>query len=381
MNINFLKQNRFLRFTGIVTVIMFGILSVLGSGGGDDDGGNGDTGIGLLPSYNYNINSTAAYDDNNQQSDGLTVTIVDTPSNIVLRIDPHPVVGTFSCNTNTGDCGLAGINTGTFLDVYDENTTLFVGNLHIQVLDQVTYGVSGLPVIGRIQIESVAAPDGLGEGFIQIEMTTCMTGAGVNIYDNGELVGCFTWDQFEQLLDTSGDAVEQLASFGYQIFNFLFEQVHFVTEVFGIIDDFAVDLEQNGTISEMCDAFSAYGLSPPPGGWLDQGIRTLSWSDVNIDGNVGPGDSFFAQLEDCWFYPDPILNGSPWFYGYVESVDQNRGVITAIGFTSVTPPNPGGFIGSIGIVETEESITIPGTTEITSEIGVNGGFSILFTEP
>lgn len=378
MKKDLLKHNRFLRFTGVTVIILFGILTTLGSGGGGDDGDSG-TSIGLLGTYAFYIDR--GYDNSGTQSNGITVTISDTSSDHTLRVDPHPIVGSFSCNTNSGECGLARIDTGTFLDVYDENATLFVGDLHIQILDQVIYGVSGLPVIGRIQVESVAAPDGLGEGFIQFEITTCATGAGVNIYDNGDLVDCYTWDQFEQLLDTSGDPVEQLASFGNQVINFLFEQVHFVTEVFGFIDDYAVDLEQNGTISEMCDAFSAYGLSPPPGGFLDQGIRYLMWSDVNTDGNVGPGDSFFAQLEDCWIYPDKILNGSPSFYGYVENIDQSRDVITAIGFTSVTPPNPGGFFGSIGIEETEESTTTPGTTEITNAIQVEGGFSILFTEP
>jgi hypothetical protein len=375
------KHNQFLRFTGLTVVILFGILTTFGSGGGGDNEGGG-TSIGLLGTYNFNLNR--GYDSSGVLSDGIFVTISDTPSNITLRVDPHPVVGSFNCDTNTGECNLARLNTGTFLDVYDENATIFVGDLHIQILDQVIYGVSGLPVIGRIQIESVAAPDGLGEGFIQIEMTSCATGAGVNLYDNGALVDCYTWDQFEQLLDTSLDPIEQLASFGYQVIHFLFEQVDFVTQIFGYIDDYDVDLEQAGTISEMCDAFSAAGLTAPSG-VVDQGLRSLSWIDSNSNGTLGPGDSFTGSLDECWVNDptdtvDQLLNGLGDFIGYIENIDQNREVITAIGFTSVSPPTPGGvFFTGFTIGETEE--TSPGNAEITNVVGLEGGFSILFTEP
>ncbi|MGD8569005.1 MAG: hypothetical protein PVJ39_13035 [Gammaproteobacteria bacterium] len=265
-----------------------------------------------------------------------------------------------------------------------------MGDLHIQILDQVIIGVSGLPVLGRIQIESVAAPDGLGEGFIVVEPATCTTGAGVNITDNGASLGCYTWDEFDQLLDASTNTVEQLAAFGFQVLDFLFGQVDYVTEVLGLIDEHAADLEQAASIQEMCDAFSDAGLTAPAniaGRTVpDQGIRSLSWVDTNSNGSLGPGDSFTGTLNECWFN-DPtdvaeLLNGTANFLGYVENVDQNREVITAIGFTSVTPPppDPGGvFYTDFTISETEEAS--PGTAEINNVIGLEGGISIMFTEP
>lgn len=381
MNKDMNNHNRFLRITGIAAAFIFGILSVLGSGGGgDDEGAGGSTDISLLPTYDFNINRGYI---GGEQSDGITVTVSSIPASI--RIDPHPVTGTFSCDPATEMCALHTIDIGTVLDLFDASTPPVVGNVSITIPEQVIIGISGEPVIGTIRITQVPGGD-----FIEIEMASCPSGAGVNISFNGVPVlpvSCFNWDEFEQLFDTSEDPVLLAAVFGFQVIDFLFEQVNFVTEVFGFIDDFAIDLQENGTISEMCDAFSAAGLLKPDEVVADQGMRSLSWTDVNTDGNVGPGDSFLGSLEECWINDptdsvDQLLNGLADFSGYVENVDQNRGVITALGFTSVSPPNQGGvfFTGFI-IDETEESTTAPGTAEITSSIGVEGGFSILFNEP
>jgi len=377
----------FIRYLGLLTVLIFGVISILGTSGSDDDGGNGDTSIGLLSTYDYNIGR--GIDANGNESNGITVSVPVNSSTLSLRVDPHPVVGTFQCDPATEECGLARINPGTFLDVFDETTPLSVGDLQIQITEQVIIGVSGLPVIGRIQIESVAAPDGLGEGFIIIEMGSCMGGAGVNIYHNDTMVRCYTWNDFEQLFDTSTDPVEQLAAFGYQVIEFLFGQVEFITSILGAIDENAALLQQAGTIDEMCDAFSAAGLTAPTnitGRTVpDQGMRTLSWIDANSNNVLGPGDDFVGTLNECWFNDptdnvDELLNGSGSFRGYVENIDMNREVITALGFTSVMPPAPGGvFYTDFTISETEEAT--PGTAEITSVIGLGGGISIMFTEP
>jgi hypothetical protein len=376
MNTDIKNHNRFIRFTGITAVIVFGILSVLGSGGGgDDEGGGGSTDIGLLPSYAFNINTTAAYDGANQPSDGITVSVSSIGAD--LQIVPA-VTGIFSCDPATEICGLHSIDTGSLINLFDASSPdPLVGNLSITIAEEVIIGVSGLPVIGRIHITLVPGTD-----FIDIEMASCVSGAGVNISYNGDPVSpisCFTWEEFEQLFDTSEEPVLIAAVFGFQVIDFLFEQVDFVTEVFGFIGDYAVDLQENGTISESCDAFSLASLVPPSG-VADQGIRSLSWSDVNADSSVGPGDSFLGSLEDCWISPDQLLNGLADFTGYVENVDQNRGVITAIGFTSDQAPSTGGvFFNGFSIAETE--VLSPPNAEITNVIGVEGGFSILFTEP
>jgi len=380
------SNNIFIRYLGLTAVIIFSVISVLGTGGGGD-GDAGDTSVDLLPTYDFNI--SRGIDSSGDVSNGITVSVPQNGSTAFLRVDPNPVVGTFQCDTVSGECGLATIDSGTFLDVFDETTTLVVGNLRIQILDQVIIGISGLPVIGRIQIESVAAPDGLGAGFITVEMATCTGGAGVNIYQDTVLIGCFTWNDFEQLFDTSTNPAEQLAAFGFQVVEFLFEQVDFVTEILGLIDENATDLQQAGSIEEMCDAFSTAGLTAPTniiGRTVpDQGMRSLSWIDSNSDSNLGPGDGFVGTLNQCWFNDptddvDELLNGVGNFLGYVENIDQNREVITALGFTSVTPPTPGGvFYTDFTISETEE--TTPGTAEITDVIGLEGGVSIMFTEP
>ena len=373
MNTEKNRCNRFLSITGLTAVILFGILSVLGSGGGgDDEGGGGSIDVGLLPSYNFNINTTAAYDSAGQPSNGITVSVSSIAAN--MQVIPA-LTGTFSCDPATEICGLHTIDSGSVINLTVSSGTL-AGNFNITIAEEIIIGVIGVPVIGTIRITQPSSED-----FIDIVMTTCPTGAGVNIYSNGVLIGCFTWDEFEQLFE-SEDPVLIAAVFGFQVIDFLFQQVDFVTEVFGFIGNEAVALQDAGFISEPCDAFSSAGLVPPtvPTVVADQGSRTLYWYDVNTNGSVGPGDNYEGLLENCWIAPDQLLNNSVEFNGYVENVDENRGVITAIGFTSDLAPNPGGvFFNGFTISETE--VLTPPNAEITNVIGVGGGFSILFTEP
>jgi hypothetical protein len=375
MNTEKNRHTRFLSITGLTTVILFGILSVLGSGGGgDDEGGGGSIDVGLLPTYNFNINTTAAYNSAGQPSNGITVSVSTIDAN--MQVIPA-LTGTFSCDPATELCGLHSIDSGSAINLIASSGTL-VGNFSITIAEEVIIGVSGEPVIGTIRIKQPPSEDS-----IDIVMATCPTGAGVNISYNGIPYpdpdnSCFTWEQFEQQFD-SGDPVLIAAVLGFQVIDFLFEQVNFVTEVFGFIGNEAVALQDAGFISEPCDAFSSAGLVPPTD-VPDQGSRTLYWYDVNTNGSVGPGDSFEGSLDNCWISPDQLLNNSVEFNGYVENVDENRGVITAIGFTSDSPPNPGGvFFNGFSIAETE--VLSPPNAEITNVIGVEGGFSILFTEP
>ena len=377
MNTEKNRHARFLSITGLTAVILFGILSVLGSGGGGgDEGGGGGISVGLLPLYDFNISRGYDYSG---ESNGLTVTVSSIPA--AVRVDPHPLTGTFSCDTSTNMCVPSAINTGTVIDLYDASVPPVVGNLSITVPVQLILGGSGNPDSGTIRITLVPSDP---VEFIELQITSCTGGAGVNISYNGIPYpdaenSCVTWGVFEQLIDTE-DLVSITAVFGYQVIDFLLEQMHFTTEVLGIIDDYAADLEEYGGIFESCDSFSAAGFNAPSEVSSDPGMRQLYWSDVSMDGNLGPGDSFYADLYDCWISPDQLLNGYVEFTGYVENIDQTRGVITALGFTSVTPPNPGGvFLPFFSYSETEE--TTPGTMEITNVIGVEGGFSILFNEP
>jgi hypothetical protein len=374
----------FQRFTVLMAIVAAGIITIVGSNGGGGGGGDGDTGSELLATYDISIER--GVDGSGTATDGITVTFDGGAASV--RVDPNPLLGQYMCDQTTEICELSRINPGTFLYVYDESTPQIVGDLVIQITAQVIIGdsggMSGIPIIGTIQVQSVAAPAGLDAGFIDVEMATCPGGPGVNIYDNTTLLGCYTWDTFEDLFDTSAVPAEQLASFGFQAISFLFEQVDNVTEVLHLIDQYEDDLEGGVAITEMCDAFSNAGLAAPVG-TPDQGMRVLSWIDDNPDGQLGPGDDFEGTITECWVNDpsddiDEILDGTGNFYNYVENVDQFREVITAIGFTAVAPPNPGGVTYSgFTISETEE--TSPGTAEITNVIGLTGGVSVLFTEP
>jgi hypothetical protein len=370
--------NVFTRFAVLVAIFAAGIVTIVGSNGGG--GGDGDAGAELLGVYDISIDR--GVDGSGDQTDGITVTFDGGTASV--RVDPNPVLGQYMCDQTTEICelsriGLDGAN--TFLYVFDGSSPQIVGDLVIQIPEQVIISTIGQPIIGRVQIQSVAAPAGLDEGFIDVDLDTC---PDVEIVDNSASLGCYTWDEFEALFDDpTASQVEKLASFGFQALGFLFEQVDLVTEVLGLIDEYETDLKQAGTITEMCDAFADAGLAAPTG-TVNQGMRTLSWIDTNSDGQVGPGDDFVGMLDECWVNDptddiDEILDGTGNFYDYVLNEDPDREVITAIGFTAIAPPNPGGVMYSgFTVSETEE--TSPGTAEITNVIGLTGGVSVLFTE-
>jgi hypothetical protein len=371
------------KFKMVTSALMALFVSACG-GGGDGEDNNVVTDYSLLAEYVFSIDRTV--DPFLQPTDGLTVSADIDSTTASLRIDPHPVTGTYQCDPATDECALATIGTGTFLDVFDETGTPVIGDLEIRILEQVIISTSGQPIIGKVQIRSLPAPDGLGEGFLELEMDTCPGGApGVNIYDNSVLLGCYAWDAFENLFDTSSVLEEQLASFGFQVLGFLFAQVDLVVQGLGRIDESETALEQTGPVNEMCDAFSTAGLTAPTG-IPDAGTVELSWSDSDSNNEVSPGDGFLLIFDNCWIDDptddiDDLLDGQLEFAGYTDVVDNTREVITRIGFEPGVGPTTGGvfYYGSFTASETEE--TMPGMATITDVVGIAGGVSVVFSEP
>lgn len=358
----------------VVIVTLVGMATIVGSGGGGGEDDVEETPASLLPLYNFSLfrmsNSVNPMEGVTAVSDAGT-----------FRIDPNPVQGTFSCDTVTDVCELATIGGGTFLNVYDESPTQVTGNIGIQILQPVVFAAgSDFPTSGTVQIFSPDPPAGLGLGFLELQITTCPGGAGVQIVDNATPVGCYAWEAFEELFDTSADQVEQLASFGHGTVDFLFSLVEFAVSALENIGEYEETL-QFGMVGVSCDAFSSEG-STPPVSVPDQGMFFFSWTDANADTLLNAGDNFDQSFDNCWINDptdniDTLVNGTVDFVNY-EDVESND-VVTRLGFEPYPVGTDGGvWFTNLIVGETEISGM---ATSVTQEVTLNGGFSIVFAEP
>ena len=197
-----------------------------------------------------------------------------------------------------------------------------------------------------------------------------------------ELVGghppvFFTWDDFENLFGSAADDWQQRASLSFLLLEFMIEQLDFVVETLGFIGDYEDELQQNGTVTENCDAFP---LGKAPAGIAQQGTHALTWQDTSGNGEVGPGDSFTWTFTDCWDNDpnddnDNLINGTVDLGSYTEVVDgSNR--VTRVGFDS-----PEGVVfTNLVLSEVEESPPDTFTIDPNNDVTVNNGFTIVFTE-
>jgi hypothetical protein len=363
-----------------LAVAMAGIISLIGSGGGggDDVSGGGGT-YSLLPAYAFRISGVDEPLD--AWPTGVSVTLDENDSTHYLRIDPQSLEGSFSCDPVTEVCELASIDTTTHVYVGDESTpeTLF-GDFSINILTQLVFDTTtDAPISGSVQL----AQEG-GLGFITIDVTLCSGTPGVEIVDDGVLLGCYTWQQFDELMDTSAVAAEQASAMAYGVLEFLLELANITA--LNSFDLMEYDLENLGNVTLSCDSFSSAGLSPPsPIAAWDQGEVIFHFIDENADLTMGPGDSFGYIFNFCW-ENDPTDNIDDLFSGIIELISFTESVnasdlLIRIGYEGTTSGKTGGvFFDNFVWYETEPDATPP-TTSFVSQMTLNGGMSVVFFEP
>jgi hypothetical protein len=346
----------------LVGVIALGLMTIIGTGGGggDDVSGGGDP--TFLDVYDYSLVTKEAEGhfkvSFSDDSDTFTIS--------VATLGGKELAGTFNTVTEayTLDSGSgASINS-------DAGVNPLLGQFNINVTTSFQIPPDSSPTAGAFEVEY-----GADRTIVTV----------VTVPDNGvtlELVGgdppeFFTWDQFEDLLDTAVLEWQQRASLSGSILEFMVQQLDFVVGSLGFIGDHEDELKQNITVTENCDAFPT---GKAPAGVLEQGTRALTWDDASGNNDVGGGDNFTWDFDDCWDNDttddiDDLINGTVDLGSYTEVVDGNNRVTTI------------GFLGPEGVVFTnfvlsEVEEDPPGTFTIdpNDDITVNGGYTIVFYE-
>ncbi|MET0028770.1 MAG: hypothetical protein ABW101_14170 [Candidatus Thiodiazotropha sp.] len=361
-------------------ILLLGLTILIGSGGGGGGSTTSDASDDSeLLSY-YNLRVTGVDDPLDDWSAGLNVRLTQDGMSYQLRVDPQSLEAGYLCDPTTRQCRLDRIDTATRIEVYDldEPDSLF-GDFRLQVLDEWIIDESGLAVSGALQLAQAS-----GFGFIELAVNQCDEGWGVNITDNGALLGCYTWNQLEGLLRQSSVDVERLADLAYGILDELFDLIDSqVLGSFELLDD---HLETVGNISLACDRFSDVGLSPPPPyeAW-DQGERIFHWVDDTGEWDLGAGDSFGYLINRCWrndpqSLVDILTNGTVDLIAFTELVD-GADWLQRIGFEGTTNARVGGvFFDYFVWIETLTDEMLNRTSVDTEQV-INGGISVVFFAP
>ncbi len=203
---------------------------------------------------------------------------------------------------------------------------------------------------------------------------------GVSMRRNDEDPVFYSFDELDDLLDENVMVWRQKVGLAYYVLEFLAEQSIFAARTGDVIVGRAAGLEENGSITFTCSTFPPDAVPDPS--------RTLTWLDTDESGGIGSGDAFRWDFVSCWTDEagtliDDLMHGQVDLQGYVQDVEQRDGmdVLTRFGFEPEVQTTAG--VTYTDVVQTEIEEETPGTLSIDPKrtYVVNGGYSILFSEP
>jgi hypothetical protein len=194
---------------------------------------------------------------------------------------------------------------------------------------------------------------------------------GVEMSLNGAPATFFEWHEYRRLLeDVQAEPWQRRASVAAAAFGYVIERMF---EIVGLLDS----LEQTQLaepLVSVCDEFQG----TPPAGVLLQGEHVLTRLGSGED--LSPGDVFDWTFTNCWFADsNSLIDNSIQLQNYVEVIDSSN-TLTRIGFGPDNNVSGGVLYFDWTVAEALENQGVY-TIDPASRIEVNGGFSVLFTQP
>ena len=351
----------------LIPVSVFGVLTIIATGGGGGDGGDGGAGsiddvdpgaVNLLPTYNFFLTNLSS-----AESSLLTASLA---SGINVSFDIDGLLA------NSIDISVDSNNEVTFLSYVaraGSRFNLLVMSMGLSPLDariavtlteDLTFGVIG-------------APPATGAFNIVISSNTVsatvVTG-GIELSLNGGEAFSYTWDELANLLD---DEAAELwlrhASLAVGAADFLYG---YFFDVADILDELELITLTNPLV-ESCDMFTG----SPPDGVLAQGEISVTWTG---SGELSDGDDFTWEFNQCWFDDsDELLDGTVLLENYTETIDFDTNTLFEIGFGGLSG-QPGGVIFDLTVSETVEDNGVF-TISADDVIRIWGGFAMIIQAP
>jgi hypothetical protein len=194
---------------------------------------------------------------------------------------------------------------------------------------------------------------------------------GVDMRLNGGAAVPFTRQEYEDLLeDPLAETWQRRASLAGAVYEFVFERVF---EIADLLDELE-STESATPIVTACDEFQG----TPPADVLLQGEHVLTRLGSGED--LSPGDVFDWTFTNCWFADsNSLIDNFMRMQNYIEDINANN-TLTRIGFGPDNNISGGVLYFDWTVAETEEVDGVY-TIDLDDRIEINGGFSMVFTQP
>jgi len=202
-------------------------------------------------------------------------------------------------------------------------------------------------------------------------VTADLFAVGIEMSLNGGAGVPFT---FQEYLDLKDDPVaetwQRRASLAGAVYALVFDRVF---QIANLLDELEAT-ESATPIVTACDEFEG----TPPANVLLQGEHVLTRLGSGED--LSPGDIFNSTFTNCWFADtNSLIDNFMRMQNYIEDINADN-VLTRIGFGPDDNISGGVLYFDWTVAETEEIDGVY-TIDPDERIEVNGGFSMVFTQP
>jgi hypothetical protein len=211
-----------------------------------------------------------------------------------------------------------------------------------------------------------------------IRVTFFSPSVGVAISLNSQTSVNFSLTDFQNLLGSGAPIWQQEAYLALVALEFIVFPMKTVNEIIQDILTNESTLTAKLTLPILCDSLSnSNPVVTAPSTVQNQGLETLTFSDVNGNGTIDTGDSFTVNFIDCFNQNMEVIiqSGFLRLFLFVREITNNA--ITRIGFEPSSTETGGILFSNTDIwlpTDTTGGITINGNPKMN----VNGGFSLVF---
>ena len=195
--------------------------------------------------------------------------------------------------------------------------------------------------------------------------------AGIEMSLDGGAAVTLTFQDYEDLAnDALAETWQRRASLAGAVHGSVFEGVF---QIANLLDELEAT-ESAAPIVTACDEFQG----TPPAGILLQGEHVLTRMGAGEE--LSPGDVFDWRSTNCWIADsNSLVDNSMQLQNYIEDIDADN-TLTRIGFGPDNNISGGVLFADWTVAQTEEIEGVY-TIDPFDRIEINGGFSMVFTEP
>lgn len=353
-------RKHFISVLMLLAIVGVGVLSIIATGGGDDNGLSDALAPPLASKVIYGSSTPG----------GLLFQSEDNGTAIIL----FNLNGTYEKSSKSFTMNNSEISHNQ-VDDQTPLIPLLYDYFRIQPEETLQWSYNHNPAFGIFRVTDNVT-------FVRISVNQNIDGSnqpGVDLkYASFEEVfatSSLTWDEFKGILNdtASYEDYQVQAAYAYFILQTVYDHIQLGIDAVEYITLHDSDLEAAGSgiaITETCDLLASTGA---------QGDYSFSWLDGpgEIPGELGPGDDFSINFNNCWLdtagttTDTMFAHGGVGFHAYIE--DQ---ATAGLGFLEIMPN-----VYTTKTEENESGIPMPVSTVIVGWLNTDtgSGFNLFLT--